>query len=386
MKKLKKIITTIAAISSSLITAASMALTPVNAENKGLKYIPLKVYLEKQQLAVCPTETFRFTVAPSTVAANTTDSSGNVVKTGVSEGAYFKSGEDSIAMAPLLQYDLTTTLAEAETPTQITLNADAFSSPGVYRYEVKEVKGSQEGIYYDDSTIYVDLYVIYTEGDAANGKTIKNMIAYKKVNGSLQKIGSNSDELSFTNKSLQSATLNTECVHNLSVTERVVSESGIFDEGKEFSITISITRTAEDTNKAYAVVYGEISDDPDQIDVDNLPAKIVYAGTPLDIKLKKDQTLTVYGLSVSDKFEVTHKETENYAIKFHEGSFGSYGSAVSSGIISMDTHNHSYNFTAKKAMIIPTGLFTDSMPFIFLAICALAFGFVMFHHHQKEEY
>lgn len=386
MKKIKRIITTIAAASTSLITAASLNVTSVNADNTGYTYIPLMVVLEKQQLALCPEETFHFTVNPSTVTSGTTDNAGNIITTGVTGGALFASGADSISFAPDLEYDVTTTKAESESSTKISLDVNAFSSPGVYRYEVKEVKGTQEGIHYDDTTVYADLYVIYKDGDASNGLTIKNVITSKYVDGTLQKISSYAGKITFTNQSLQSATLDTECVHNFSFTEKVISESGIYDEDKKFNMTVLITRTAEDPDKEYSLVYGDISADPTDAELANLPATTIKAGETKTIEVTKDQTVTVYGLSKSDKYKVTHEGTDNYAIKFHNGNFNAYGSPNDSGTMTMGIENNSFNFTAKKQMVIPTGLFTDSMPFIFLAICAAAFGFVMFRNNHKERY
>lgn len=154
-----------AAMSVSVFAISASAIDDKDTSVKPEKSFTITKIVDKADNVYAPKTTFNFTIEP----AAGIDSQTNPIYKGV---------EGGVAKSAAISFDPVTDGYTAQKDATIAINAKAFTSPGIYRYAVKETAGNYDGVTYDATTKYLDVYVANTGvyGVAFEGKTTKKDI------------------------------------------------------------------------------------------------------------------------------------------------------------------------------------------------------------------
>lgn len=281
--------------------------------------------LEKDANAYAPNTEFEFTVTPGAAGA-TTD--GMPITAGPEGGVTFAGGADSVKF--------TGGIEEAEMTETLTLsvNADSFTEPGIYRYAVYEVEGTYEGVEYDTTTKNFDVYV------NSDGQ----VYAYTFTD---ERADDGKDDGVFTNTYNESTGLG-----NLKITKEVTGNQG--NKSQEFTFTIGVTGAE---GEQYHVVYGN-----------NETAKLT-SGQTAKITLTDGETATIYGLSASDEYTVTEDDYSD------QGYTTTINKATTSTVTGTLADAKEINVVNDKNATTPTGIVTDVAPYVIMVAAAVILGF-----------
>lgn len=269
-----------------------------------------------------------------------------------------------------------TEIAYAE---KIELKADVskFHHPGVYRYKVTEKVGTYEGITYDSSEKYFEVRVVYGENDTLKILTQMFLEKNTKDNKWEKNDGIFINEYGVGEASGKLADLEA---------KKLVT-GNIADRNKDYEFTISIDNT---TGKKYSYKLG--TEDGLKEVTDN----------KITISLKHNDTVTIYGLSKSDKYTVAEKD---YAGEGYKTSYviddGPDGNApiesekdkhsITTGEQSLMTDvenvkDTNVTFTNEKNADNPaTGIITTFAPYILLIAAAGVFAVLFLRKKRNDD-
>ena len=239
---------------------------------------------------------------------------------------------------------------------KIEYDLSKFSVPGIYRYEVSEAQGDYEGIAYDTSVKYFDVYVV--SDDAGNLSV--NYAAFTNKNDPKVK-----DDGKFTNDySSQHDTLK-----DLEIKKEVTGNQGN-KVNKAFLFTIKVEGVS---GECYNVLLP-----------DGTFEKMI-SGTEKTISLKNGQTAKIYGLSASDICTVTENDysSDGYTTKIDGVETRRTSGTITT--ISGTTDNKGdvkVTVVNDKNITSPTGIVMMVAPYVILVAAALVAGLLFFRRRR----
>ena len=173
-----------AVLAGTMMLAMSTSVFAVDAElvpdDNTSTQVTLTKTVDSETNVMAPNTLFTFAIANGSATTKTENGKNVVVYAGVTDGAYFADGANTITFAP--GDSLTKT-------TNVSIDVTKFTTPGVYRYVVTETAGTYDGITYDNASYYMDVYVI----NGTNGNEIQAVTTIKNGTTSAK------SDLTFTN-------------------------------------------------------------------------------------------------------------------------------------------------------------------------------------------
>ncbi|MCH3972150.1 MAG: QVPTGV class sortase B protein-sorting domain-containing protein [Oscillospiraceae bacterium] len=294
-----------------------------------------KTDVDKAKNVYAPKTTFNFTIEP----AAGIDSPTNPIYKGV---------EGGVAKSAAISFDPATDGYTAQKDATIAINAEAFTNPakpGIFRYAVKETAGNYDGITYDATTKYLDVYVDNTGvvyGVAFEGKTTD------KANGV------------FTNE-YKTGTENG--VNDLIVKKTVTGGQGDLNKDFHFKVTVkgadgekyTVSKTTKEGTST---------------------AASLTSGTAVTYTLKSGEYLTVTGLSKNDTYTVTEIEsgTDGYTTT---------GEVKTATAKTHTTTPTTVTVTNDKQEVVITGVVMHVAPYALMLVLAGGFAAVYFTKKRR---
>lgn len=218
------------------------------------------------------------------------------------------------------------------------------NAPGIYKYQVTETKGSVEGLVYDETEYTVYLYLL---ADGTHQFVIYN--------------GEEKATLDFTN--VYAHEDEDGLLHKLTVKKEVKGNLG--DQNKDFNFTITITPDETVAGQQFVVKKGTDT-------VATLNSENNYT---LEVTLKHDESVEVYGLSENDKYKVVEAES-------NKDGYTTTGEVTDA--TAMGKADATVTVTNNAEQEIPTGIIENIAPFALVLVAAVAFGFVYFKKRSVE--
>lgn len=283
-----------------------------------------------------PNTSFTFSVSP---AAQETDGDVVTAYTGVSNGLYFRSGSDTIKF--------TADDTSFSKTTEISLDKNAFTLPGVYHYKVKETAGSYDGMAYDSKEY--DVYV-YLENDPDSSNGLKISAVESKYNGT-------KSDLTFNN---------VYTTNKLTLKKNIEGKQANLK--KEFKFTLTITGTA---GEKYTAVNGDST-------------QVLTSGTSVDYYLGNGETVVIYGLSATDTYTIVEEDcsSDGYVTKITgNGTVDANNNLKITG--TEGTADNAVTYTNTKSVSTPTGVITNVLPYVLMIVTAAGLAVVFL---RKREY
>lgn len=312
----------------AMSTSAFAAGVTEPSDNGGIQVtLTKKVTAEKNVKA--PNTTFTFEIA----TGNGTTDNEVVIYPGITDGAFFGEGANIITFTP--------TDSTLEKTTAINFDVESFKKPGVYRYVITETVGAYDGITYDSSRYYMDVYVV--NGD----KGLKiDAVTTTKTNETEK------SDLVFENKY---------ATNNLTLKKVVAGNQA--DMSKKFSFTIQVDGAA---GEKYAT---------------SMTGVVLTSGTAATVNLGNNETIIVYGLSANDTYTIVES---SYASDGYEttitGADKTTGLTATGKVADADD---TVVYTNTKNVTTPTGIITNVLPYVLMVAVAAALVVVFL---RKREY
>lgn len=376
--KNKKIFSRIAA--GVMTVAMAITLLPgtmktVNAAGTGTAEKPVtsasvNVTLYKRAKVYAPNTTFGFTVTNLTKdKAKETNKNEDLVPAfkdapvdGVTAG--------TIALTPT-EGELDNTFITKELT--FTLVPSKFTAIGTYRYEVKQTKGSYEGITYDEDTKYLDVTV------ATDGTTFyiesAELISYKT--GERKKSGAFVNTYGVKPDPDNPGTVVPDgTVNDLVISKTVTGNYGERDKKFDFEITIN-------------------GADGEEYKLEGQPAQAttkIKSGDKVTIQLSHGQKVKIYGLTASDTYTIKELAADDYKTTFKTTVTGSdkaavdgTGKDVTDGKIDAGNQLQTQEvaFTNNREGSA-TGFVLSYGPYALMVVLAGAVAFVLFRKRRAE--
>lgn len=370
--KNKKIFSRIAA--GVMTVAMAITLLPgtmktVNAAGTGTAEKPVtsasvNVTLYKRAKVYAPNTTFEFTVTNLTKdKAKETNKNEDLVPAFQNAPAEAVT-PGSITLTPT-EGELDNTSITKELT--FTLDSSKFTAMGTYRYEVKQTKGTYEGITYDEDTRYLDVTV------ATDGTTFyiesAQLISYK--NGTRGKSESFVNTYGVNKPDTENPVPKPDgTVNDLVISKTVTGNYGERDKKFIFEITI---------NGAEGEWYN----------LEGQPA--IKKGTAARIELKHGETVKIYGLTENDTYTIKELEADDYKTTI-ETKLNGANKAGESGNIKTATgtigagtslQTQEVAFTNKREGSA-TGFALSYGPYALMVVLAGAVAFVLFRKRRAE--
>lgn len=235
--------------------------------------------------------------------------------------------------------------------TTFTITAEKFTKPGIYRYIVTEtVKAPTAGI--DGMTLAsAKTLLVYVE--QVDGV---NSIAAVIVDGATEE---NKSDFSFTN------TYNT---NNVTVKKEIEGNQADLSAKWEFTIIV----TGQPGEK-FATNY---------TDPKTNETVVLETGVPATVYLGDDETITIYGLSESDTYNVTEVKhnTDGYETKID-------GVKTANGVATGNAKEKDVSivYTNTKQITTPGGVIMTIAPYALMLVLAGAFAVVFLSRRNRAE-
>lgn len=374
MKLTRKSIGRIAASFVATAMLATMAIVPASAEGSeptvddSYTYATGSTFTIAKNLSVpanvlTPDTTITFSVAVAQPSTN--QQIGNiVVESGVEGAVTMTSGADFDT-----ETNVTGTNADRTVTKNATFNVDIskFNHAGIYKYTVSEVNGGYEGLTY--TTVSKDLYVfIQNDPNATNANKLK--VAYTMLTATND---ATDKDNSFDNK-YGKDNGGKDTIYDLSLTKQITGNAA--DMRDEFKFTITVTGNVE--GEKYILQNGA-------------EYEIITSGTPVEVNLGDDESVTIYGLSANDKYTIV----EDYGDKVgytttatvNNSSYDlNNGLTVTTNQDTTITSDQTVVYTNDKGSSAPTGIMMDIAPYAVLVVIAAAGCFIFLRkRHAKED-
>lgn len=326
---------TIARKLSAVILAGALAAFAGLTASAEVSSVSFSKTVNAGENVLAPETSFKFAVAPETVANGTKDVNGAPVYAGVPGGASFAENADTITFTPG---------DELTKSTDISLNASAFTTPGIYRYKVTENGGTYDGMTYSSQVYYLDLYVI----NGASGPVIDAVVV----------LDSNGDKIADGNFNFT----NTYTTNKLSVKKVITGNQA--NKGSKWDITVTVSGAE---GEKYST---------------NKDGVTLTSGTPTTVSLGNNEELVVNGLSGKDVFTVVEDKanTDGYTTTYTVDN----DTKDSVSDVLEGNADKTVVITNSKDVITPTGIVMSIAPYILLVALAGALA-VLFLRRRREE-
>lgn len=321
MKKAKMVYGASAVMMSGVMMVSMMS--NVHAAQIQTTGVTLTKVIQAEDHVTAPNTSFTFSIANGQGTTKIENGKTVVVYGGVTGGAFFSTGEDTISFAP----------GDALSKnTQIQLDVSRFTTPGVYRYIITENEGNYDGMSYDTATYYLDVYVV----NGAKGLEIQAATTLKAGETDAKQ------ELVFTNG-----------YETNNVTLKKIVAGNQADMNKKFRFTVTIHG---DEGEMFT---------SNQMDAQGNVVTLASDEETI-IELGHNETITFYGLSQEDTYTIVE---DDYTQDGYVTTVNGEESLDASG----DTANADamVTFTNTKEVTTPTGIMTSIMPYIFMVLTAL---------------
>lgn len=370
--KNKKIFSRIAA--GVMTVAMAITLLPgtmktVNAAGTGTAENPVKsasvnVTLYKRAKVYAPNTTFEFTVTNLTKdKAKETNKNEDLVPAFQNAPAEAVT-PGSITLTPT-EGELDNTSITKELT--FTLDPSKFTAMGTYRYEVKQTKGTYEGITYDEDTRYLDVTVA-TDGTNFYIESAE-LISYK--NGTRGKNESFVNTYGVNKPDTENPVPKPDgTVNDLVISKTVTGNYGERDKKFIFEITI---------NGAEGQWYN----------LEGQPA--IKKGTAARIELKHGETVKIYGLTENDTYTIKELEADDYKTTIETKLNGTNKAGESGNIktatgtigagTSLQTQEVAFTNNREGSA---TGFALSYGPYALMVVLAGAVAFVLFRKRRAE--
>lgn len=318
--------------------------------------------ITKEANVYTPNTTFTFKIKSGTAEAATADK--DAIYEGPAGGIYFVNQQGtSIGDTAEITSVPTLTDAVSQSGTEVTVGTakieydlSKFTEPGIYRYEVSESQGSYEGIKYDTSVKYFDVYVVSDD----DGNLSVNYAAFIDKNDPKVK-----DDGTFTNDySSKHDTLK-----DLEIKKEVTGNQGN-KTTKAFQFNIKVEGAS---GEKYNLLL------PDGT------FKEMTSGTATTISLKNGQVAKIYGLSTNDVCTVTE---DDYSSDGYTTTINGEETREASGKISTIAGTTDNKGDVKvtvvndKSTVSPTGIVMMVAPYVILVAAALVAGLLFFRKRR----
>lgn len=353
-----------------LATAMLASLTAVPAMAAETDVVTLTKNISKDAHAYAPNEEYTFTVSPYTKQ----EGDDALIQSGLEGGVYFtKDGESKVLTATIRSQpkdsDIGDNVVDVTAGTvdlQIDETVFANAAPGIYRYEVKETvptgDDAYDGMVYDNSTKYFDVYVIYDADQQQNVISNYTFVNEEAVNGKDDGVFDN--DYTAANKTL--------------TVEKTISGNQA-DPNKDYEFKLTIN--GEENEKYYIVKTSN----------DNQTTKLtdVISGSEVTFKLKADESVMIYGLSANDKYVVSETDyaTEGYktTITVNDESLGEqHVTTTNKEGTEIGDDSDVVVFNNHRETSTPTGIAMDIAPYALLVVIAAAGCFVFLRKRNED--
>lgn len=305
---------------------------------------------------LAPADEFEFVVEPG--AATTLD--GVPVTPG-------KANDISITKAKVTRGDTAVTGSAT-----LTVKANAYQTPGIYRYKLTEKAGNLDGMTYDTATEY-DVYV-YVKNAENNYATTITVLKDKKTVA----VGSNTGKA-------QLVFNNTYATNDLKVSKEI---KGDFTTGNEtFAFTLGVGSSTELNGKTLAQKYSVVVYDKEGHQKGD--AKEVTLDGTVNVTLGQGDYVMVYGLTEyntytvkedkhgEDGFTTTVDVTDAYATLDETTKTTKSNAKI--------TKDQTVAYTNTKDPTTPTGVIMTIAPYALMVVLAGAFAVVFLTRRNRAE-
>ena len=347
-KKLTAMVMTGAMVMSmGMTTFAVEPLIPITDDG-----ITVTKEINRGEDVLYPNTSFEFSVTPvgtpNVEITDTTKLAESTVYGGVQGGAYFATDAEKITVTPDTTGELTT---------KIKLDASVFTKPGIFRYEVREISSNYDGMTYDATHYYLDLYVV----NNGESKKIEGVVASKWDE---EKEAYVMSTLTFNN---------TYATNDLKVTKIITGNQADMSATFDFTITVK-GATGEKYNTNYPVESG----DPGE-------TVVLEAGNSSKIKLGNNQSIEIYGLSASDTFTIVEDKAneDGYTTTYELDGASKQASELVD--VPEGTAKKDVKVTNTKEITTPTGIAMTFAPYALMVAFAGVFA-VMFLRKKREDF
>lgn len=340
--------------------------------------------LNKDANAYAPATTYTFTATPITAAA---DANGTV-------GNPYAGPAGAISIDAITSTPATTDIAAvgADGVISVTHNGEititqvaGFDKAGIYRYIVEETPGDYEGITYDNTDRYLDVYI--QTGDDGS-LSIAGAVLYETddVLSSDGKTYTDPDE----GETAKGGFTNTYATADLTLTKLVDGNLG--DRTKDFTFTVTI-KGAEGEQFYVTTTRTDGYDAPivlEEKTVGEGDTAVTTYEKSVTITLKHNESVTIYGLSENDTYTIVEGSyaTDGYTATVEGAgtvSTADDGTTTASGTISATPDDVNVTFTNTKDANVPTGIAMTVLPFVAMIALAAIVAVLFFQKRERRE-
>lgn len=312
----------------AMSTSAFAAGVTELSDNGGIQVTLTKKVTAKDNVKA-PNTTFTFAIANGQSATE----NNVVIYQGVTGGAFFGKGADTIIFAPAENtFEKTTT---------ISFDVLKFDKPGVYRYVITETVGAYDGIAYDSSQYYMDVYVV--NGD--KGLKIDAVTTTKTDE-------TEKSDLVFTN---------TYTTNNLTLEKVVKGNQANMNQKFKFQITVQGA-----DGEQYATSNSNV---------------VLTSKETTTVELGNGESITVYGLSANDTYTIVETDYSSDGYVTTIAGADTINGLTATG--NMAEKDDSVVYTNTKNVTTPTGIITNVLPYVLMVAVAAALVVVFL---RKREY
>lgn len=328
--------------------------------------------IEKEENVYAPETRFSFTIQGVGEQTGVTDENGTTLISPDGGLVFSKTGNTraEIVSSPQAS-DIGMTTVTAGT-LQLEVKADAFTTPGVYRYKITETNGNYEGIAYDTAERYVDVF-IYKDADPE--------ILFVNEEGTAKADGIVTNEYGLGD------TPDTD-LYDLILTKHVTGNQSVA--GKKFTFTITIDGAE---GERYLVKYGTGSSQTTKMIISDDTEGVT-------VELSDGESAVIYGLSKTDAYTITEDSYEREGYKTYMAHADGTGTLLESAYTEnnrRDTATGSYADAEEgalenkavhvyndKTVTTPTGIALSAAPYVLMVAMAGAFAALFLRKKRNE--
>jgi pilin isopeptide linkage protein len=345
-----------AAILVAGMTTPVMAAAPVLPAPTNELHTTVKKTVVSDGNTYAPNTTFSFDVKPGTGSGTTSIAGHNqVTYNGVAGAVTFGTAAYTPADGII---DGTSGLSK---DVSITVDANKFSAPGIYVYDVKETNSRYEGINYDEAAKKLYVYI----GNKGDGTLEATSVFLADANGkkSDKFVNNYGDENPENpNEPHNPGDHPNDSTHDVTIAKKVTGSQG--DHNKAFQFEIKVD--ASNSGEHYKMVVKKKDNTEQTLEL--------VDGTPQTISLKDGETARIYGLTATDKY--TAKELDA-----GKDGYTTTNGALSKNVTDDDTKE---TVTNDRNITAPTGLVTSYGPYVLMIVAAAAFGLIFFRKREAR--
>lgn len=381
MKK-KALATRMAAFVMAGAMTMAMGFPALAAETSAKKTVSLTKKVTTDGKTYAPNATFDFEITSKTF-----DETNGIDKPGVTGGLCFATTHNqkgSVVFAPEVKVGETIVEPKAEYTRELGLEIvqDKFSAPGRYHYEIKEIKGTHDGVTYSDVTNDVIVYV-YDNGAGGYTYALSNTVIEEKGDQESEdaykaRLENAKNNIEFINTYGSGDTTST--LKDLTITKVIAGDFA--SPNDSFEISVNVTGNE---GEYYLVEYKEKTDGATTKDAllsgetkkfsIKATGEIVVHGITPKATVKVEETNP--GAGYKAKYEIT---TEGVDVSKCKADTGYDGTLPNEAV-----KNIALKITNTKNAATPTGIVTEYAPYILLVAAAGTFA-VLFLRKRKEEF